>query len=201
MVPRVSGKRPLMWVAAKPTENSTIEWPESTAYSCTVSRGGAGAAPARTARTARVARVMGPPHQRSPRPKPYMPICAGLPGSCLAKTVEILVNAPRRGGGAVDTHETTLLEHADRSDVVRRDERVERARANAAEELGERRGGDASPPVLAANPVRDQAPLVLRPARDVAHDALVQRDRLIAVGRVAKDLRPVREEFGPLLAG
>src|SRR5262245_14302349 len=95
----------------------------------------------------------------------------------LSKAIQVL-DAAWRGRGAAHPNEPTLLEHADRCDVVHRNERVERAREIVAQELRECRGRDPAPPVLAANPVPDHAPLFLRPAPDVTRDPVVPYDRL-----------------------
>src|SRR5262249_24910973 len=71
----------------------------------------------------------------------------------LADLAQLLADTVGRGRAAAHPHKATLLEHADRSDVVHDNERVERARTIVAEELRERRSGDSAPPVLAADPV------------------------------------------------
>src|SRR5262245_28676119 len=89
---------------------------------------------------------------------------ATLAERSLAEPIQILADAVGRRHDVPHPHEAAFLEHADRPEIVRRDERVKWARAIVAQELRERRGRDAASPVLAADPVSDQAPLVLRPA-------------------------------------
>src|SRR5581483_876653 len=64
----------------------------------------------------------------------------------------------------------TLLEDADRPDVVDGDPRMERTNRLEHEELRERPCRDALAPVLATNPIGDEAPAALFPTADVSSD-------------------------------
>ena len=79
----------------------------------------------------------------------------------------------------------TLVQDADRPDVVGGDVCMQRSGPQLGEERGQRSCGDALAPVLAADPVPDVALPVVLPAHDVARDGtLGQAKRLVASGDV-----------------
>src|SRR5690349_10359547 len=93
--------------------------------------------------------------------------------------------------------EATLLEDADRPDVVDCDPRMERTNRLEHEELRERLCRDALAPVLATHPIGDETLAVLFPTADVPSDQAASDD---GAGHVlgAENLRaPVGEEGNP----
>ena len=97
--------------------------------------------------------------------------------------------------------EATLLQDADRGDVVPGHVRVEGTLGHELQESGERPGRDTLAPMLLADPVTDEADTVLEPAPDVARDLAIDEDRLVDRRRVAEDVcRPMGIE-GCAVAG
>src|SRR6185503_5910971 len=96
------------------------------------------------------------------------------------QAVEILLDVVGSRRGTAHTPKPASLEHPNRSNVLRGDKRVERARRLVGQELHQRRGGDATSPVRSSDPVRDEPLAVLLPAGDVAHDLVADDDRLLA---------------------
>src|SRR4051794_39856203 len=110
---------------------------------------------------------------------------------------------PKHGALVVlpDLHESALLEHADRAGILGVDARMARPLGYLLEEGAERRCRDASAPVLAADPVADQAPLLGLPADDVPRHLAVGLDRAVdGVGSCAV-LLPVGVERLLVLGG
>jgi len=97
--------------------------------------------------------------------------------------------------------EAALLQDPDRADVVLGHVRVEWTLGHQVQEGGERPGRDTLAPMLLADPVADEADVVLGPAPDVARDLAVDEDRLRDRRRVAEDIcRPMGVE-GCTVAG
>src|SRR5688500_3148385 len=84
--------------------------------------------------------------------------------------------------------EAALLQDADRGDVVLGHVRMEGTLGHDVQESGERAGRDTLAPMLLADPVADEADIVLEPAPDVARDLAVDDDRLVNRRRVAEDV-------------
>jgi hypothetical protein len=84
-----------------------------------------------------------------------------------------------------------------RRDVVLRHVGVERPIGNLGDEGADRRGGDPTAPVRAADPVPDLA-LVVAPTPDTAHDLAVDEDRPSDRRAIVAKLRVVRDEGVPV---
>ena len=80
-----------------------------------------------------------------------------------------------------------------RRDVVLCHVGMERPIRNLGDEGADRRGGDPTAPVLAADPVPDLA-LVVAPTPDTAHDLAVDDDRPSDRRAIVAELRFVRDE-------
>ena len=91
--------------------------------------------------------------------------------------------------------EATLLQHADRSDVVLHHVRVKWSFCHYLQEGAERSCRDALPPMLFANPITHQAKTFLGPAPHIARDLAIDEDRSSNRIRIAENiLVPMRVE-------
>ena len=98
--------------------------------------------------------------------------------------------------------EAALLENADRGDVVVGHVGVKGTHGHDTEKPGQSLRRDTPAPMLFADPVADEADIILLPTPDVSGHFAIEEDRLRHRRRVAEDVvRPMRIEGGSIALG